>query len=102
MSSFPQLAHLNSFTRTLTSADVKDCVTVESAFPEQERCSEQKFLYRLNKCSDLCLGLFVHPTEAQTPQLIAHVIATRTSSTRVTDGSMEMPENWTSLPPTRS
>ncbi|KAI9046017.1 uncharacterized protein KD926_005963 [Aspergillus affinis] len=98
MPSFPQLAHLNPFTRPLTPADVKSCVTVESAFPEQERCSEEKFLYRLNKCSDLCLGLFIHPSETQTPQLIAHVIATRTSSTRVTDGSMEMPENWTSLP----
>lgn len=31
-------------------------------------------------------------------ELIGHVIATRVSANRVTDGSMEMPENWTGNP----
>lgn len=38
----PGLAGLNAFTRPLSPADVQSCVTVESAFPEHERCSQQK------------------------------------------------------------
>ena len=38
----PRLAGLNAFTRPLSPTDVQSCVTVESAFPEHERCSQQK------------------------------------------------------------
>lgn len=36
------LRGLNAFTRTLTAQDVNNCVSVEQAFPEHERCSEEK------------------------------------------------------------
>lgn len=38
----PGLAGLNAYIRPLSLADVKSCVAVESTFPEQERCSEEK------------------------------------------------------------
>ncbi|RAL11344.1 acyl-CoA N-acyltransferase [Aspergillus homomorphus CBS 101889] len=88
------LSGLKAFVRPLALSDLDSCVEVESAFPEQERCSREKFIYRLTVCPDLCLGLFVEKTPGQ-PQLIGHVIATRVSTNRVLDASMEMPENWT-------
>ena len=46
-------------------------------------------------CRELCLGLFVEkPENKGNYDLIGHVIATRVSSNRVTDGSMEMPKHW--------
>ena len=54
------------------------------------------FVYRLTKCAELCLGLFLR-IERESLVLIGHVIATRSSSNRVTDGAMEMPQNWQSL-----
>lgn len=36
------LPGLDSFFRSLSVADVDSCVVVESAFPEVERCSEEK------------------------------------------------------------
>ncbi|KAB8075333.1 hypothetical protein BDV29DRAFT_155822 [Aspergillus leporis] len=93
----PDLAGLNTFTRSLSSADIKSCVAVENTFPKQERCSEEKFQYHLTMCPELTLGLFIN-TSSTSPVLIGHVIATRSSATRVTDGSMEMPANWQSLP----
>ncbi|KAB8262740.1 hypothetical protein BDV32DRAFT_147288 [Aspergillus pseudonomiae] len=77
--------------------DLKSCVTVESAFVEQERCSEEKFLYRLNRTPELCLGLFIKTDN--TEQLIANVIGIRSLSTTITEGSMKMPSNWQSHSP---
>ncbi|KAF7587833.1 hypothetical protein BBP40_006656 [Aspergillus hancockii] len=88
------LAGLNPFTRPLTAADLRSCVTVESAFPEHERCSEEKFAYRLHRTPELCLGLFVNKNNNE--QLIAHVIGIRSSSTAITDASMQMPSDWRS------
>lgn len=58
-----------------------------------------QFLYRLNRCPELTLGLFTLPVlEEGQPKpratLVGHVIATRTSSPRVTDASMQLPKNW--------
>ena len=58
-----------------------------------------KFLYRLNRCPELTLGLFTLPVlEEGKPKpratLVGHIIATRTSSPRVTDSSMQLPSNW--------
>ena len=39
---FPGLNGLKAFIRSLSVADVDSCVIVESAFPEQERCSKEK------------------------------------------------------------
>ncbi|KAJ5165938.1 acyl-CoA N-acyltransferase [Penicillium capsulatum] len=92
---FPALAGLNAFARLLSVGDVDSCVDVENAFPEQERCSREKFLYRLTVCPELCRGLFVEPPDSKgQARLIGHVIATRVSANRVIDASMEMPSNW--------
>ncbi|CAI7568598.1 unnamed protein product [Penicillium bialowiezense] len=93
----PGLAGANAFTRTLNKEDVDICVSVEQAFTEAERCSKEKFCYRLGACPELCLGLFIE-NEDGPATLIGHVIAVRSPYTRVTDGSMDMPENWRSLP----
>ncbi|KAK6839030.1 hypothetical protein RU639_000745 [Aspergillus parasiticus] len=93
----PALTGLNAFTRPLTAADLKSCVTVESSFVEHERCSEEKFSYRLNQTPELCLGLFIKTND--TEQLIAHVIAIRSLSTTIAEGSMEMPSDWQSRSP---
>lgn len=39
---FPGLDGLKAFIRPLSVVDVDSCVIVESAFPEQERCSKEK------------------------------------------------------------
>ncbi|KAJ5794089.1 hypothetical protein N7457_000688 [Penicillium paradoxum] len=95
----PGLGGSNAFTRTLSKEDVEICVAVEKAFIEAERCSEEKFYYRLGACPELCLGLFVeNEQEPASPTLIGHVIAVRSPYTCITDGSMGMPKNWRSLP----
>lgn len=43
---FPGLDNLKAFIRPLSVADVDSCVVVESAFPEQERCSNEKVNYK--------------------------------------------------------
>lgn len=37
-----KLEELHPFVQVLTESNVDDCVNVESAFPEQERCSREK------------------------------------------------------------
>lgn len=103
------LSGLNSFLRPLSVADVNSCVVVESAFPEHERCSEEKvamfdsssilentnksqFRYRLSQTPELSIGLFIN--EEGNERLIGHVIGNRLSGGRVTEGSILMPENW--------
>ncbi|KAJ5561928.1 hypothetical protein N7535_003609 [Penicillium sp. DV-2018c] len=94
----PGLAGLNAYTRTLSTDDVKTCVSIEEAFPVPERCSEEKLYYRLGACPELCLGLFVENEDRPgSDKLIAHVISLRTHDTRITDGSVGMPSNWRSL-----
>jgi len=39
---FPALSGRAAYVRPLSVQDVKSCTTVESAFPEHERCSEEK------------------------------------------------------------
>ncbi|OJJ58471.1 hypothetical protein ASPSYDRAFT_57771 [Aspergillus sydowii CBS 593.65] len=96
-----KLDDLHPFVQVLTESNVDDCVAVEEAFPEQERCSRDKFSYRLGRCPELCLGLFTLPILEEDqpkprPTLVGHVIATRTSNSRVTDKSMELPADWKS------
>jgi hypothetical protein len=47
LSQCPALDGLDFYLRPLSVADVKACVTVENAFPENERCSEEKVNPRL-------------------------------------------------------
>lgn len=58
-----------------------------------------QFVYRLTKCPELSLGLFTLPVlepekPKPRPELVAHVIATRTKAPRVTDAAMSLPPNW--------
>lgn len=56
MSDFPP----NLSIRPLTIDDVDLCVALEAkGFPEHERCSAEKFKYRLTVCPELCSGLFI-------------------------------------------
>ncbi|KAL5361068.1 hypothetical protein BJX96DRAFT_151353 [Aspergillus floccosus] len=94
-----KLDELHPFVQVLTVSNVDDCVNVESAFPEQERCTRDKFIYRLNRCPELCLGLFTLPVLKEgepkpRPTLVGHIVATRTSNATVTDKAMEFPANW--------
>ncbi|KAJ9254129.1 hypothetical protein DTO207G8_3706 [Paecilomyces variotii] len=94
MVQFDGLAGLRAFTRPLSVSDVESCVEVESVFPPQERCSKEKFVYRLTVCPEICLGLFVEKPENEgKPTLVGHVIATQVSD-GITDGSMGLPRNW--------
>lgn len=45
---FPGTAGLEAFVRPLTLRDLENCVEVESAFPEQERCSRQKVCFLIS------------------------------------------------------
>ncbi|KOS37552.1 hypothetical protein ACN38_g11652 [Penicillium nordicum] len=94
-----KLDELHPFVQLLSASNVEDCVKVEEAFPEQERCSHDKFIYRLTRCPELSLGLFTLPLLAEgeikpRPTLVGHIIATRTSEPLVTDRSMRLPANW--------
>ncbi|KAJ5087681.1 hypothetical protein N7456_011297 [Penicillium angulare] len=94
-----KLDELHPFVQLLSASNVEDCVAVEDAFPEQERCSRDKFIYRLSRCPELSLGLFTLPLKDDDkpkprPTLVAHIVATRTSEPCVTDRAMRLPSNW--------
>jgi len=95
--------NLHPYTQILGPSNLEQCVALEdAAFPEHERCSREKFIYRLTRCPELSLGLFSRPTLSEAanatspiiPDLVAHVIATRTPAPAVTDASMSLPDNW--------
>ncbi|KAJ5599243.1 hypothetical protein N7450_000310 [Penicillium hetheringtonii] len=79
--------------------DANDYPVCREGIPENERCSRDKFIYRLSRCPELSLGLFTLPIiKAGDPKppatLVGHIIATRTSEPCVTDRSMKLPSNW--------
>jgi len=100
------LNQTNVYVRTLTISDLDRCVELENAsFSEEERCSPEKFKYRLTICPELSHGLFTmtkpHPhtptgISSFRPQevLIAQIIATKTSSPRITDAAMRIPKQY--------
>ncbi|KAI4252394.1 MAG: hypothetical protein L6R42_007983 [Xanthoria sp. 1 TBL-2021] len=110
------LSDLHPYVQILSLSDVDSCVALENAtFPENERCSREKFIYRLTTCPELSLGLFStttpdgpgaalptyshsRPPDSASPTkkstLVAQVIATKCASTTVTDESMEYPSHW--------
>lgn len=56
MSDFPP----NLSIRPLTIEDLEQCVNLEAkGFSEAERCTKEKFQYRLTTCPELCSGLFI-------------------------------------------
>ncbi|KAL1976914.1 hypothetical protein VTN31DRAFT_3196 [Thermomyces dupontii] len=94
-----KLDELHPFVSVLGLSNLEDCIRVEEAFPEHERCSREKFIYRLSTCPELSLGMFTMPPlkEGQPkprPELIGHIVSTRTSSPTVTDASMSFPPDW--------
>lgn len=96
-----KLDDLHPFVQLLSASNVEDCVAVEDAFPEAERCSRDKFIYRLTRCPELSLGLFTLPVlDENKPKpratLVGHIIATRTSEPLVTDRAMRLPKDWQS------
>ncbi|MCJ1411150.1 hypothetical protein MMC19_005238 [Ptychographa xylographoides] len=115
-----QKNHLHPYVQILSISDLEACVALENAaFPENERCSREKFIYRLTNCPELSLGLFSSTTTLPTPAteaahaaarspdsttpshkalLLAHVIGTLTSDPVVTDASMDIPKTSHSHP----
>ncbi|KAL8806473.1 MAG: hypothetical protein Q9223_004754 [Gallowayella weberi] len=112
------LPNLHPYVQTLSLSDLESCVALENAtFPEPERCSKEKFTYRLTTCPELSLGLFsttvaegpaaslptysfARPPDSTAPMkkstLVAQVIATKCVSVTVTDEAMEYPPDWRS------
>ncbi|MCJ1314726.1 hypothetical protein MMC15_000038 [Xylographa vitiligo] len=107
---------LHPYVQLLSISDLEACVALEAAtFPEHERCSREKFIYRLTTCPTLSLGLFsstttlptpatqaafdaARPPDSSTPShravLLGHVISTLTDAPAVTDASMEIPKDF--------
>jgi ribosomal protein S18 acetylase RimI-like enzyme len=113
---------LHPYTRPLTIYDIASCVALENAaFKDpRDRATREKFEYRLSKCGELCLGIFVtvepdsglqaetlatgRPVETSRSNgaisvLIGHVIAAKTNDKTATDASMSVPEDWKSPHP---
>ncbi|MCJ1393118.1 hypothetical protein MMC18_005990 [Xylographa bjoerkii] len=111
---------LHPYVQLLSISDLEACVALEAAtFPEHERCSREKFIYRLTTCPTLSLGIFsstttlptpatqaafdaARPPDSSTPShravLLGHVIGTLTDGPAVTDASMDIPKNFPSHP----
>ncbi|KAL8829205.1 MAG: hypothetical protein Q9170_006274 [Blastenia crenularia] len=112
------LSDLHPFVQTLSLSDLESCVALEDAtFPEHERCSREKFQYRLTSCPELSLGLFstttsdglvasmptyphARPSDTASLEkrstLVAQVIGTKCATPTVTDESMAFPPDWRS------
>ncbi|KAF4552870.1 Acetyltransferase (GNAT)-like protein 2 [Elsinoe fawcettii] len=59
LSASSRSSEVKPYVQALTFLDLDSCVALEEVtFPEQERCSREKFHYRFSKCSELSLGLF--------------------------------------------
>lgn len=60
MADFPP----NICIRPLTIEDLDQCAALEKkGFKPEERCTEEKFKYRLTVCPELCSGLFIREFE---------------------------------------
>ncbi|KAL8872329.1 MAG: hypothetical protein Q9174_002024 [Haloplaca sp. 1 TL-2023] len=112
------LTDIHPYVQSLNITDVDSCSSLEKAtFPEHERCSKEKFIYRLSSCPELSLGLFSTSesdgpaaktatyAHARSPDsanpakraaLVAQVISTKCTTPTVSDESMEVPTNWRS------
>ncbi|KAH6663494.1 polyamine acetyltransferase [Halenospora varia] len=110
--------NLHPYIRPLTINDLESCVALENAaFTDpNERATREKFIYRLTKCGELCLGIFstvvpnatdfkaetlsvARPVESSRENgavsvLLGHVVACKTTALTVTDESMDYPRDW--------
>jgi len=118
-------AKLHPYTRPLTIYDLESVIALENAAftNPADRATREKLAYRLNKCGELCLGIFctvVPETGFNSPTLstgrpvetsrkngaisvlLGHVIATKTTDSTASDQSMDYPKDWASENPTPS
>ncbi|KAK7726266.1 hypothetical protein SLS57_003352 [Botryosphaeria dothidea] len=113
-----QRDELHPLVQTLNPSYIDSCVKLEdAAFPEGQRGSREKFIYRLTVCGELSLGLFTtsedapghvatvstaHVVESGAPQrkefLLAMVCATKTRNELVSDDDMTVPPSWREQP----
>ncbi|EME43862.1 hypothetical protein DOTSEDRAFT_71616 [Dothistroma septosporum NZE10] len=101
---------LHPYTQTLNLSHVESCTTLEEAtFPPQERCTREKFQYRLKYAGELSLGIFTSksasdadvptaesaaPVYSGAPErkavLLGHIVSTKTTNAVVSDEDMAM------------
>ncbi|KAK3641762.1 hypothetical protein LTR56_011087 [Elasticomyces elasticus] len=102
---------LHPYTQTLSLSDIESCILLEEAtFPENERCTREKFDYRLRHCGELSMGIFTSLTDSDAATaatsapvysgapkrksvLLGHIIATKTTNMTVTDDDMAIPDD---------
>ncbi|KAH3951935.1 hypothetical protein HBI56_164700 [Parastagonospora nodorum] len=115
---FKKMKDIHPFAQLLNYEDLDDCDWLEhAAFDSIEAASREKIEYRLRTCGELCSGLFtsayattsgplgdiikarkfpsIDSSDADRKRvLLAHIIATKTSSRIVTDDAMDYPKDW--------
>ncbi|KXL50462.1 hypothetical protein M433DRAFT_159475 [Acidomyces richmondensis BFW] len=100
---------LHPYTQTLSISDVDSCTKLEEeAFPPHERCTREKFQYRLRRCGELSMGIFTSHSDGDIPTahtstpvysgapqrkavLLGHIVATKSMNQTVTDNDMMIP-----------
>ncbi|KAH8592898.1 hypothetical protein B0O99DRAFT_516550 [Bisporella sp. PMI_857] len=120
-----QKPNLNPYTRPLTVSDIDSVEALENAaFSDpRDRATREKLLYRLSKCGELCLGIFItivpgsdikaetlatgKPVETTRENgaisvLVGHIVSTKATTPLVTDVSMDYPKDWNSEKPVPS
>lgn len=95
--------------RPLTIHDLSQVLNLENlAFPDHERASILKLVYRLSICPELCSGLFIREFDNESVKgkelpdhstikketLIGHIVATKMYSDTVNDESMLIPKSF--------
>ncbi|KAK0248932.1 hypothetical protein LTR91_003606 [Friedmanniomyces endolithicus] len=102
---------IHPYTQTLSLSDIESCILLEEAtFPPEERCTREKFNYRLRHCGELSLGIFTSLTDSTVPTaataspvysgapkrksvLLGHIIATKTTNPTIKDEDMAVPSS---------
>lgn len=98
--------------RPLLLEDISQVVELEHVgFPPHERASPLRIEYRLTNCPELCSGLFIRKFDENkisknelpdhstviSETLIGHVIGTKMLSDKITNNSMEVPNDFISI-----
>lgn len=86
MADFPP----NLSIRPLTIEDLDQCLALETrGFPEEERCTKEKFQYRLTVCPELCSGLFIRDYDAKYSAINLPEVAARQQKDKTDDAEEE-------------
>lgn len=95
MSDFPP----NLSIRPLTIADLDQCVEIEAkGFSPDERCTPEKFKYRLTVAPELCSGLFVREYEYKYNAINLPDVADRLEKEHAKNGDKDDTEDDDELP----